>query len=240
MATLDRSIRRLDNATLGDRATAALLEFIQMQNLQPGSGLPSEARLTEFLGVSRPVVREALRNLRGLGVVEILNGRGAVVRELNASSLEVFFSHALQTVSNSLVGLMELRTGLECEAAALAAKRHTDEDARIMRDLVERMAKSTGDARAYSELDVKLHVAISAASGNMLYLHMVQSIRAAMREASRKGMTLRIGNSETGVVQKMHEDIVAAIIRRDADTAFAEMRRHMRAATDLFERQQQL
>ena len=80
MAILDRSIRRLDNATLGDRATAALLEFIQVQNLQPGSGLPSEVRLTEFLGVSRPVVREALRNLRGLGVVEILNGRGAVVR----------------------------------------------------------------------------------------------------------------------------------------------------------------
>ncbi len=237
MAVLDRNLRRLDNATLGDRATAALLEFIRGQKLQPGSGLPSEARLTDLLGVSRPVVREALRNLRGMGVVEILNGRGAIVRELNASSLEVFFTHALQTVSNSLIGLMELRTGLECEAASLAAKRHTDEDARIMREMVERMSRSIDDAKVHSEFDVKLHVAISAASGNLLYLHMVQSIRAAMRDASRKGMALRIANGEGALVQKMHEDIVGAILRHDPDAAFAAMRVHMLAATEKFEGQ---
>ena len=58
-------LQRLDNTTLGDKASAALLEHIRSQQLKPGTALPSEAKLTELLGVSRPVVREALRNLRG-------------------------------------------------------------------------------------------------------------------------------------------------------------------------------
>jgi GntR family transcriptional repressor for pyruvate dehydrogenase complex len=239
MEIQDRTLQRLDNATLGDRASEALLDYIRTQNLQPGSGLPSEAKLTELLGVSRPVVREALRNLRGLGIVEIYNGRGAVVRELSAASLEVFFTHALQTVANSIIGLMELRTGLECEAAALAALRHTQEDAADMRAIVTAMSATVADPVRYSELDVELHIAISRASGNQLYLHMVQSIRMAMRDASLRGMKLRLDFESAGVVQQMHETIVEAILERDAEAAFAAMKRHMRAATSEFERQKQ-
>ncbi|MGO4832798.1 GntR family transcriptional regulator, partial [Rhizobiaceae sp. 2RAB30] len=61
MDPTDVTLQRLDNATLGDRASAVLLNYIRGQKLQPGTTLPSEARLTELLGVSRPVVREALR-----------------------------------------------------------------------------------------------------------------------------------------------------------------------------------
>ncbi len=237
MQTLDSTLRRLDNATLGDRASAALLDYIRTQQLQPGSGLPSEAKLTELLGVSRPVVREALRNLRGLGVIDIHNGRGAVVRELGAASLEVFFSHALQTIANSIIGLMELRTGLECEAAALAAVRHEQVDADDMMAIVTEMRTATRDPDRYSALDVELHVAISRASGNRLYVHMIESIRAAMRDASLRGMKLWLDHEDTGIVQALHEEIVDAIIRRDADAAFNAMKRHMRSATSEFERQ---
>lgn len=235
MEPLDHSLQRLDNATLGDRASAALLDYIRVQRLQPGSSLPSEARLTELLGVSRPVVREALRNLRGLGVVDIFNGRGAVVRKLSTASLEVFFTHALQTISNSLIGLMELRTGLECEAAALAAQRHTDSDAVEIRRIVTEMRGALNDPIRYSGLDVDLHIAIARASGNQLFLHMVQSIRFAMRDASLRGMQLRLDHQDTGVVQQMHEAIVEAILKADSDAAFAEMKRHMHSATREFE-----
>lgn len=227
-------LQKLDNATLGDRASAALLEYIRNENLQPGAGLPSEIRLAELLGVSRPVVREALRNLRGLGVVEIFNGRGAVVRELSPASLEVFFSHALQTSANSLIALMELRTGLECEAAALAAARHTPAQAAAMWALVVEMRKVVDDPERYSDLDVQLHVEISQATGNELYHHMIRSIRAAMRDASLRGMKLRRDHSDTAIVQQMHEAIVARIVAGDAEGAFAEMKRHMLAATEEF------
>jgi GntR family transcriptional repressor for pyruvate dehydrogenase complex len=239
MEPLAPTLRRLDNATLGDRASAALLDHIRTQQMQPGSSLPSEVKLTELLGVSRPVVREALRNLRGLGIIEIFNGRGAVVRELSPASLEVFFAHALQTIDNSLIELMELRTGLECEAAALAAERHSAADAEAMKTLVDEMRAALGDAERYSRLDAELHVAISRASGNQLYLHMVQSIRSAMQEASLRGMQLRLGREEVAAVQQMHEAIVARIVARDVDGAFREMKRHMLAATRVFRQQDQ-
>lgn len=236
MEPLSPTLRRLDNATLGDRASAALLEHIRAEQLQPGSSLPSEAKLTELLGVSRPVVREALRNLRGLGIIEIFNGRGAVVRELSPASLEAFFAHALQTIDNSLIDLMELRTGLECEAAALAAERHQPADAVEMQRLVAEMQEALHEAERYSRLDAELHVAISRASGNPLYLHMVQSIRTAMQEASLRGMRLRLGREEVAAVQQMHEAIIARIVARDGDGAFREMKRHMQAATEAFRR----
>lgn len=229
-------LQRLDNTTLGDRASAALLEHIRSQQLKPGTALPSEAKLTELLGVSRPVVREALRNLRGLGVIEILNGRGAIVGELNRASLEVFFVHALQTTSNSVIELMELRMGLECEAAALAATRHKAADAAAMESLLSQMRATIGDAQNYAQLDASLHVAIARASGNTLYEHMVQSIRTAMEDASLKGMQRRVNLEEIDAVQRMHEMIVGAILRRDADAAFREMKQHMVMATRALER----
>ena len=229
-------LQRLDNTTLGDRASAALLEHIRSQHLKPGAALPSEAKLTELLGVSRPVVREALRNLRGLGVIEILNGRGAVVGELNRASLEVFFAHALQTTTNSVIELMELRMGLECEAATLAADRHDADDATAMEALLTQMRAALGDAQRYAQLDASLHVAIARASGNSLYEHMVQSIRTAMEDASLQGMQRRVNLEEVDAVQRMHEAIVAAILKRDADGAFREMKQHMVMATRALER----
>lgn len=236
MTELGGMLQRLDNTTLGDRASAALLEHIRSQKLKPGAALPSEAKLTELLGVSRPVVREALRNLRGLGVIEILNGRGAIVGELNRASLEVFFAHALQTTSNSVIELMELRRGLECESAALAAERHKAMDVPAMESLLAQMRAALGDAQRYAQLDASLHIAIARASGNTLYEHMVQSIRTAMEDASLKGMQRRVNLEEVDAVQRMHEAIVAAIVRRDADGAFHEMKRHMAMATQALER----
>jgi GntR family transcriptional repressor for pyruvate dehydrogenase complex len=230
------TLQRLDNTTLGDRASASLLDHIRAQQLKPGTALPSEARLTELLGVSRPVVREALRNLQGLGVIEILNGRGAIVGQLNRASLEVFFAHALQTTTNSVMELMELRMGLECEAAALAAVRHDAAAAASMESLLAEMRAALGDAQRYSQLDASLHVAIARASGNTLYEHMVQSIRSALEDASLRGMQRRVTLEEVDDVQRMHEAIVAAILERDADAAFAEMKQHMIMATRALER----
>ncbi|WP_420002632.1 FadR/GntR family transcriptional regulator [Arenibacterium sp. LLYu02] len=228
------SFQKLPASTLGDRASSAILQHIRTEKLQPGSPLPSEARLADMLGVSRPVIREAMRTLRGLGVLQIFNGRGAVVGELSPNTLEVFFSHALQTVDNSYISLMELRSGLECQAAALAAARHGPKDEALLRDLIAEMAKAQDNPAAYSQLDADLHIAIARASDNQLLLFMVQSIRSAMREASLRGMELRIGERETAMVQTMHEDIVTAILAGDSLGAAAAMKRHMDSATEQF------
>ena len=148
----------------------------------------------------------------------------------------MFFAHALQTTSNSVIELMELRMGLECEAAALAADRHDDADAAAMESLLAQMRAALGDAQRYAQLDASLHVAIARASGNTLYEHMVQSIRTALEDASLKGMQRRVNLEEIDAVQRMHEAIVATIVRRDGDGAFREMKQHMVMATRALER----
>jgi len=97
-------------------------------------------------------------------------------------------------------------------------------------------AAGRGEAERYSRLDAELHVAIARAGGNPLYLHMVQSIRTAMQEASLRGMQLRVGREEIAAVQQMHEAIVGRIAARDSDGAFREMKRHMQMATEAFRR----
>ncbi|MBN9020964.1 MAG: FadR family transcriptional regulator, partial [Rhizobiales bacterium] len=135
----ETTIPRIERGTLAEKATGALLDYIRKHQMQPGSMLPAEAKLAELLGVSRPVVREALRGLKGLGVVAVLNGKGAVVRELDSSTLEVYFAHALQTIDNSVRDMMEVRRGIEGQTAALSAARRSAAEAAAMQALVRRM-----------------------------------------------------------------------------------------------------
>ncbi len=75
---------KLSRGTLGERAVASLARYIQDRDYQPGVVVPAEATLAAEFGVSRQVVREALRSLAGCGIVEIVNGKGAVVRPVHS------------------------------------------------------------------------------------------------------------------------------------------------------------
>ncbi len=227
----ETTIPRIERGTLAEKATGALLDYIRKQQMQPGSMLPAEARLAELLGVSRPVVREALRGLKGLGVVAVLNGKGAVVRELDSSTLEVYFAHALQTIDNSVRDMMEVRRGIEGQTAMLAASRRSDAEATAMKALVRSMREALDDPVTYSKRDVQLHVAIAMASGNALFHHMVHSIQSALEDLSLRGMRERREQKSLLQVQELHEQIVDRIVARDAPGAARAMELHMDVAT---------
>lgn len=227
----ETTIPRIERGTLAEKATGALLDYIRKHRMQPGSMLPAEARLAELLGVSRPVVREALRGLKGLGVVSVLNGKGAVVRELDSSTLEVYFAHALQTIDNSVRDMMEVRRGIEGQTAALAAARRSDTEAAGMEALVRSMRVALDDPVTYSKRDVQLHVAIAMASGNELFHHMVHSIQSALEDLSLRGMRERREQESLLEVQTLHERIVDRIVAGDAPGAARAMELHMDVAT---------
>jgi GntR family transcriptional repressor for pyruvate dehydrogenase complex len=225
------TLPRIERGTLAEKATGALLDFIRSHHMQPGSMLPPEARLAELLGVSRPVVREALRGLRGLGVISVLNGRGAVVRELDSSTLEVFFAHALQTIDNSARDLMELRRAIEGQTAALAAERRSEEQAATISRLVEAMRAELDNPAVYSKLDAQFHVAIAVASDNVLFHHFVHSIQSALEDVSLRGLRRRTERKSLQNVQELHERIADSILRKKPVQAAAAMKEHMLAAS---------
>lgn len=222
---------RLARNSLAEQAVQSLLQHIQDANLSPGAPLPSEARLGESLGVSRTVVREALRTLKGLGVVEIANGKSPIVRrDLDASALGIYFSRALQVLENSAEDLMDVRASLEGRAASLAARRRTPEQLARMSDLIVHMQTQLRQPSVYASLDTELHLEIARASGNLLLFQMIGSIRASLEAQSRQGMERRKTEASLQKVQDGHAELVALIGERDAEGAAKCMRAHMESA----------
>src|SRR5512140_2333475 len=132
-------LQKLSRGTLAEQVTDNLLSFIESQHLKPGDLLPSETSLAGSFGVSRPVIREALKNLEGKGVIEIINGKGALVRPIDSDPLRLFFQRAMQLERSSMLELMEIRKGMEVQAAALAAERRDAKDLQDIRQVVETM-----------------------------------------------------------------------------------------------------
>jgi GntR family transcriptional regulator, transcriptional repressor for pyruvate dehydrogenase complex len=88
---------KISRGTLAEQVTERLLEYIETQRLKPGDLLPSETSLAGSFGVSRPVIREALKNLEGKGVLEIVNGKGAILSARStATRCAMFFQRAMR------------------------------------------------------------------------------------------------------------------------------------------------
>ena len=121
-------LNNLTRQTLPEQVAENLIDFIASEGLKPGELLPSTARMSESFGVSRPVVREGLRSLASLGIIKIVNGKGAIVKPIDGSLLHLFFQRAVQLQHKSIMELMEVRKPLEIQSAILATERHSPED----------------------------------------------------------------------------------------------------------------
>jgi GntR family transcriptional repressor for pyruvate dehydrogenase complex len=216
----------LKKTTLAQRASAQILDHIRQQRLAGGDSLPSESKLSEVLGVSRTVVREALHLLQGQGVIQMLNGRSAEVRPIDSEVLQVYFRHALQTLDSSLIELMEVRRGLEAEAARLCALRRDETQLADLRTILAKMETAT-EPKAYSEHDTQFHLAIARYSGNTVLLQLILALRQGLREAAVLGLKRRKNSDGFASVSARHREIVHAIASADPVAATQAMFRHM-------------
>jgi GntR family transcriptional repressor for pyruvate dehydrogenase complex len=219
-------LRKVQRESLTERAAQNLMAFISEQNLRPGDVLPAEARLSSELGVSRPVVREALRTLEGRGVIVVVNGKGAVVRPISSGTLSVFFQHAIQVNSETLLEMNELRRGIEVEAAMLAARRRTPAQLAKMQELAATMRAHLHDLDSFVELDVQLHLTIAQATHNSIMYHLIESLRDASKDIIRESQLRRQTADQFEQTQSLHEAIVASIAAADVEGARQAMIEH--------------
>jgi GntR family transcriptional regulator, transcriptional repressor for pyruvate dehydrogenase complex len=216
----------LQRRTLADQVAEHLLQRIEHQVLPAGTPLPSEAQLAAEFGVSRPVVREALRALEAIGVVDVANGKRAIVRPLSGEPLSVFFQRVARLRQGALVELLEVRKGIEIESATLAARRHTVEEAAELRRIVAEMREHLHEPERYTQLDVTLHLRVARASRNLVLFHLVESIRDPLQETIREGLHRRINDEQIERVQELHEQLVEAITTGSAVEAGRAMADH--------------
>jgi GntR family transcriptional repressor for pyruvate dehydrogenase complex len=208
---------------LSDKVADLLLETIIVQRLQPGERLPSERELGEQFGVSRTVIREAVRALAAKGVIDVRTGSGlrvAAVAPSTVSESMSLFLRASTTLDYPKVH--EVRAMLEVEIAGLAAQRATDEDIAEMREVCEQMEGEV-DVEAASLHDVEFHRAIARGTHNELHLLLLDSIGDALIEIRREN--LASGSRDDAIAS--HREILDRIAARDAEGARRAMRAHL-------------
>src|SRR3990170_281010 len=141
-------------------------KLIAEGKLQPGDHLPSEMDLAEQFGVGRSSIREAMRVLQLVGVVEVIQGKGTFVREPGILPLMVDWSRIAEM--GIIAEVMEARQFMEVLLAQLAAERATDEDVEALRVALARSQDSLGNIDNSVEAGVNFHLALADAGHNQV------------------------------------------------------------------------
>ncbi|HWO70910.1 MAG TPA: FCD domain-containing protein [Actinomycetota bacterium] len=215
--------------TLATRVARELVRSILLERFSPGDQLPTEETLCRQFGVSRPVLREAIRTVAALGLVHSRQGRGTVVlprEEWNEFAPELLEARReLNLGDEFLLELLEMRRIVEVEAAALAAERAGEEDLRAMASHLEEMDRVGEDLDAFAELDVAFHDRILMASRNRPLLHLLRLVQPTLLAARR----LSVSRRPQGVRRsaREHRRIYEAIAASSASRARAAMARHL-------------
>jgi DNA-binding FadR family transcriptional regulator len=208
-----------------------LIAQIESGDLKPGQRLPTEQAIMEATGVSRTIVREALATLRAKGLITTRQGLGAFVS--NDPTPRSF-----SIIPNEVLRVLELRIGIECEAAGLAALRRTPEDIERIQDRLDALDRAIEEGGYGAEEDFAFHRSILVATQNSYYGRLFDTFGNAMvpRQWARLDkMTAAERERHTVRMRKEHHAIFSAI--RDGNEAAARkaLRNHLSKSTARFE-----
>lgn len=217
------TVHEHSRGALLSRLTSELLS----QRLDPGTKLPSERKLAERFGISRPIVREVLRELQERGLVETAPGRGTYVRAVGAHDAARLVETLYRKGQATPRHLVDARTVLECRAASLAAQCATVDDRAAIERALHGFDNATGlieRARA----DIAFHALIARASHNPVIEIMFGSIAGLVFELMLRSLS---DTEVAGEGTPYHHTVVEAIKAKDSEQASAAMHEHITLAS---------
>jgi GntR family transcriptional regulator, transcriptional repressor for pyruvate dehydrogenase complex len=222
-----REERTAVTTTLAQRVVAGLKDKIFSGDLPPGHKLPSESELIEEFRVSRTVIREAVTRLRAEGLVETFQGRGSFVLAVPEPTSFTVESAAIRT-HHDVLDMVDFRIGIECEAAALAAARVDGAGLGTIHAALAAFVAAAPEGAV--EADFGFHRAVAAVSGNRFYLDLLDSLGPMMIMLARTRLGDAHSLTDAGHVERVrreHDDVAAAVVAGDPDSARAAMRVHL-------------
>lgn len=233
MAKKDATVSRRRAAVAESSAsgTDVLFSYLREQILSGalslGSNLPSERELAIHLGVSRPVLREALRALAMIGVVEIRRGSGTFLRRPDASSLGQFFAFTMMYDVPIAEDVTEARIAVECQAARLATKRATVTDFEMLQRAFERIEATINDPESGAEADYAFHSCLVAAA----HVPVLSALYAALAECLHRTHLYRrrsipLSAEFQAYLIDDHRGILAALAEGSEEQVDKILRRH--------------
>ncbi|MDR3471055.1 MAG: FCD domain-containing protein [Devosia sp.] len=222
-------LQPLQKSGLTDRLIAHILGLVTTGNLEAGDQLPSERKLAETFNVSRPTLREAIRALGVLGVLEIRHGGGVFVSPLSAADLLQPLAFFLTLRSTEVEKLYDARKLIEGDIAARAALRATAADIAALEALIAEQETATEEPTRYRDIDTAFHRRLAERADNEFLARAAQSLNVLGQEFRK------IASETPKVISrsiKDHRVIVKALRQGDAEAARAAMVAHMKHVLD--------
>ena len=203
---------------------AKQIERLILKKLKPGDKLPSERELAEMLQVSRSSIRDAIRGLELMGLVEPRQGAGTIVRERSSRVVDQSFCNALKHRRELVTELLDFRKMLEPPLAARAATHASAEEISEMEEILQRQEEKQSQGELAIAEDAEFHYSIALASGNSVVLKVIDTLMDLLRDTREYSLQVE-GRPQKSLAG--HRRILAAIKRHDAEAAKAAMRRHI-------------
>ncbi len=202
--------------------------------LGPGDRLPAERDLAEQLAVGRNSIREALRELEMLGLVEARRGAGTFVREADTSSLMAPFQTVISLSEAAVEDVMEFRRAFEPEVAAMAATNADEGGIALLQQALRRFDDALAVETRPLAADIDFHEAVARCTGNPLVIAVQHALAQLFAE-----MRTRLSDTSyqpDNRVARGHQALFGAIVAGDADSARDVMRQHLDEVDESLER----
>jgi GntR family transcriptional repressor for pyruvate dehydrogenase complex len=197
----------------------------------PGEALPSEGEIARDFGVSKPIAREALRQLAAAGLISTQQGKVARAKALNGEPFERIYGYAVRSSLERLREANEMRRVIETGIARLAAERRDPAGLTAMEQALIDMQAALGDPEAFTEADIVFHLGIALSTGNTMIRVQMEGMRSVQREVSEL-FSRRANRTETDwqATIDRHKAIYRAISSGSVEEAERRVVMHFQAA----------
>lgn len=231
------TLRPISRATMSEQVALQILDMINAGKWKPGQKLPSELELCKALNVGRSTLREALKSLAFVGMVQMRVGEGTYVTEGPSKSVARNLTRGILNHEKDVNDLAEARLALETELAALSAQRATAEDLQNIERIVSEQQKWIElDSDQFVKLDLEFHLSLAASSKNQILEEMLRTIRGALQTYIVRNQQLPPDEltSAHNAAYLEHSKILQALKEHDPKKARAAMAKHLQAFHRLY------
>ena len=224
------SAKKGNISQLLNRLTMYFAEQIFEKRLKKGDKIESDRVLAAKLGVGRSAIREALKVLDVLGMIDIRPGQGTYISNNETNFFIIPLSWSLFLNGSQIDNIVEVRNILEVRAAYLAAERMDEECLGKLYDISHRIhtAYVRRDFKDFLDADLEFHICIAESSGNQVIYSMIQTISNLMRHVSGSGM---VDEKQLQEIHEEHQKIYGLILAGDSSKAMKAMKEHLDKST---------
>jgi DNA-binding FadR family transcriptional regulator len=225
---------KIGTQNLKNRVYELLLDLIISGKLKVGEMLPSERILAEELGVSRTVLREAIKSLETRGVLTVTHGKGIRVNPVDSSDISHAFMLYLRRQNQEvpLLDLIDFRNILEPEIAKRAAHNSNKENIKPLEEIIGRMRDAVGDIEQFNRIDIEYHLELAKLTGNIFLTTVMEELIIPIRES-----IVATGGIDVKEVFREHYKVFEQVRAKSPDGAAEAMTHSLKRSRELLEKQ---